>query len=258
MIYGMYLSAGGVLTGMFRQDVLANNLANANTVGFKPDFVALRQRPTASAGATGYAEPRHPLESLGGGVLAAPTRISLQQGELVRTGNALDVAIRGEGFFVVNSGEGKGNERLRFTRDGRFTLNANGELVMAATGMQVLDDKDQRIRLEPGSAVSIDSAGRIHQDGQPVARLQVAAAPSVASLRKAGSNLFMLNNTAQVSRQVSPVLLEQGFVEQSAVDPIATLNELINTTRAIDANTRMMQYHDTLTDQVINRVGRVA
>jgi len=259
MNYGMYISAGGVLTNMHRMDVVANNLANVNTVAFKPDRVYFQQRaPERLESALANADPQLLLERLGGGTYVAPTRTDLSQAQLVATGNDLDLAIRGEGFFVVAGGEGEGNERLRFTRDGRFTLNDRGELVMATTGMQVLDRNDQPIRIRPGARVRIDAGGRVFQNETEAAQLQVVAVPDRSSLRKTGENLFMFDGAAQTSRQVASVRLEQGAIEASAVDPIMALNELIGASKTAQSNSQMIQYHDTLNDQTINRFGRVA
>lgn len=258
MNYGLYLSASGALTSLYQQDVYANNLANSQTIGFKRDFVYFQQRLPERIENNIAVDPQHMLEQLGGGRFAMPNWINFEQGELAPTGRPLDVAIRGEGFFVVNSGRGEGAERLRFTRDGRFMLNASGDMVMSATGMQVLDVNDRPINLAGGGDVRIESTGEVVQDGDVVARIQVTQIPEQSQLRKAGDNLFMLTNTAQVSRRLASVALEQGFVESSTVDPVTDLNAVISAGRNAQANTKMMQYHDQLMNLAINTMGRVA
>src|SRR2546421_5208905 len=102
MIYGLYQSATGVLTNSYRQDVIANNIANSETVGFKKDLALFQQRPT-EAQARGLRHATNPLlEALGGGILASPTAMNPEQGDLENTGNNLDVAIQGSGYFKVN------------------------------------------------------------------------------------------------------------------------------------------------------------
>src|SRR5215210_5206856 len=105
MIYGLYLSAGGVVANSYRQDVLANNLANAETVGFKRNIPLFQQRLTESQqrqmtgqGAS-WSDPL--MERIGGGLLASPTLTDGTQGELEHTGSPMDVAIQGDGFFAV-------------------------------------------------------------------------------------------------------------------------------------------------------------
>src|ERR1700744_3999436 len=103
MNYGMYLSATGVMANSYRQDVIANNLANAETVGFKRDQATFQQRLTAAPemGRRDLSDPR--MDNIGGGFFIAPTQTDLTQGELETTGNHLDAAIVGKGFFGVNN-----------------------------------------------------------------------------------------------------------------------------------------------------------
>src|ERR1041385_2408219 len=98
MIYGLYLSASGVLASSYRQDVIANNLANAETVGFKKDLAGFIER-RVEASSTGAVDPR--WSNMTGGLWAEPTRIDLSQGEMESTGNSTDVAIQGRGYFMV-------------------------------------------------------------------------------------------------------------------------------------------------------------
>lgn len=269
MNYGLYLSASGALAGMHRQDVMANNLANINTVGFKPSDVTLAERlPERLApgplsmfaeSLTFPSDTQLMLERLGGGLFVAPSRVDLRQGPLQRTGNDLDLAIEGRGFFVVDAGNGQ-TPALRFTRDGRFTLNAAGELVMTATGHRVLDADDQPIALDRSQPAAIDGKGAITQDGEVVATIQIADARNSASLVKDGDNLLRLKDARDMTRLRIPATgaVQQRHVETSAVDPVIALNALINASKAVQANITMLQYHDNILGQVINTYGRVA
>jgi flagellar basal-body rod protein FlgF len=258
MNYGLYLSAAGALTSMHRQDVIANNLANLNTIGFKPDSVDVRQRaPARIEDPATFADAQWMLERLGGGVLDAPTRVSLEQGPLEETGNDLDLAIQGDGLFAVSSGAG-GPDAMRYTRDGRFTLNARGELVMAVNGMRVLDAANQPIRLDRSAPVRISDDGTIEQNGARVAQLHVIAPPNGNHLIKAGDNLLRLADGAQPNPAAARGAVRQGFTEGSAVDPILALNDMINASKSAMGNLRMMQYHDQLLGETFNTFGRVA
>lgn len=260
MNYGFYLSAAGTLTNLYRQDVAANNLANIRSVGFKPDNVHFKSRlPERVEGPLASVESaHHMLEELGGGSLVAPTHTSMTQGPLRQTENPLDLAIEGDGFFVVQTGEAIGAERMRFTRDGRFTINTDGELVTATTGMRVLDDNDRPIRLNPTVPVRVESTGEIFQGTTRIAQLQLVGAPDQRRLHKEGDNLFVLNNFAQAGRLDATGSVKQGFLEESSVDPVMTLNELMAASKAAQANAKLMQYHDSLMDQAINTLGRIA
>ena len=117
MNYGLQIAASGVLVQMHRTDVLANNLANIDTVGFKPDWAGALARDPARREDGLLGLPSDALvERLGAGVLAAPTMTSFAQGPIRQTGRDLDAAIRGTGFFVVGGESGPAS--LRLTRDG--------------------------------------------------------------------------------------------------------------------------------------------
>lgn len=256
MNYGMYLAATGVLTSMYRQDVLANNLANVNTVAFKPDVVYTRLRLPERL-ESGGANPQQLLERLGGGHLLSPTRLNLTQGSLTDTGNDLDLAIDGEGFFVVRS-TGTGNEQLRLTRDGRFTLNSAGELVMAGTGMKLLDIENQPIRLDRTATVHVRSNGDLVQNGKVRATLRIATATDQDQLSKLGNNVLTVNSTDPQALRPADGRLLQRRLEASAVDPVMMLNAMISASKAASANLKMMQYHDHIIGQAVNTLGRVA
>jgi flagellar basal-body rod protein FlgF len=253
MNYGLYLAAGGTLSSMRRQDVLANNLANVNTAGFKPDEVypraLLPQRVESNAI---MANPQEMLERLGGGAFADRTHSSFRQGLLAQTKNDLDVALEGEGFFVVRGGA---DDQARLTRDGRFTRNGAGELVMASTGLRVLDVNNRAIRLNATEQIEIDAEGNVRQGDVIAGRLQIASV-NKESLAKEGANLFRMN--AEARRQPGSATVRQGYIEGSGVDPIMMLNKMINASKAVNANATMMQYHDHILGQAVNTFGRVA
>ena len=259
MNYGLYLSTAGALTNMHRQDVLANNLANVNTVGFKPDTVLTRQRlPERLESSSADTDPQWLLERLGGGQFLQPTRVSLEQGTLVQSENDLDVALEGDGLLIVSDGRGTGPEHLRFTRDGRFTINADGELVLAAGGMRVLNEDDLPIRLDRSAPIRIDGDGVIVQNGARVAQLHIVAAPDVELLAKEGDNLLRLTEGAAMPQEPASARVRQGYTESSAVDPILALNAMMNAAKAAQSNLKMIQYHDNILGQVFNTFARVA
>ena len=168
MIYGMYLSATGVITNSYRQDVIANNLANADTVGFKKDLATFRQRPTASAENPLAGRHGSPLlDGIGGGTFADPTAVDTSPGDLESTGNPLDAAIIGNGYFAVQGKDGQ----PRLTRDGQFQLDRDGRLTLAnAQGSSVLDAEGHPIILGKFAATQITADGRRHagrQAGRP-------------------------------------------------------------------------------------------
>jgi flagellar basal body rod protein FlgG len=258
MNYGLYISASGVLTNMYRQDVLANNLANVDTVGFKPDFVALRQRDAARVedGLPGMPSNRL-LERLGAGALLAPNRVSAAQGTIQDTGNPLDAAINGRGYFVVSSGVSSGpvTDRIRLTRDGRFTIDPRGRLVMSSTGLEILDEQRQPITVNPSDGpVAIDPSGEVRQRGRIVGRLALVDADA-DQLIKLGAGLFRLEGASSVrpaTGQIAP-----GSIERSAVDPIQAIMGVTDAAGSIANNARMIQLQDELTGRAIAGLARV-
>ena len=258
MNYGLYLAASGMMVNEFRQDVAGNNIANMNTPGFKPDFVMVKGRaPERIEDQLEGFPSKDLLEGLGGGVLADQIRTSQKQGRLVHTGNSLDLAIKGEGFFTLMTGQSGSSLFRRFTRDGRFTLDNEGYLVHATSGMRVLSDGNSSIRLQEGIEPIVDADGVITQNGEQVGRLQVVTTPDQSAFKKAGNNTFTLDNNAQKELTDATGQIRQRWYEGSSVDPMRALLALKSASGAVADAVRMMQYHDGLMKSAINRLGRV-
>lgn len=261
MNHGLYVSASGLMTNLYRQDILANNLANASTVGFKRDLATMTQRDAESIEDSHAYQYRHPMmDELGGGVFAGPQSISFEPGALEKTSNALDLALESpDTFFAVQrTNPATGQEEIRLTRDGRFMRNAEGFLVTATGGFKVLDEANQPIQLDDDQPAVIDPDARVQQNNAEVARIQVVAMQNRERLIKDGHNLF--KQTGSGDGRVAPVngRVRPGFVEASAVDPIRELLGLMETTSAIQYNSNLIKYHDTLMERAVNSLGRVA
>ncbi|QQE10696.1 flagellar hook basal-body protein [Planctomycetota bacterium] len=255
MNYGLYISASGVLTNMYRQDVYANNLANMNTTGFKADMAALMQRdPESVEDDLGMDVSQDLLDKLGGGVLAAPQFIQFKQGDLELTNKSTDVGlVQAKQFFAVGETQKDGSTAIRLTRDGNFSRNNEGYLVLS-NGNKVLDENDQPIQLQAGP-LEITSSGMIRQNGQDVARLQVAEVPDPNTLYKIGKNMFGFNSD---TRQIIDLpTVKPGHLESSAVDPIRAMMDVMAASKAVTSNANMIKYHDTLMDHAVNRLGKV-
>lgn len=254
MNYGLYLSASGVLTNLHRQDVISNNLANTSTTAFKRQLAAIQQRMPESLESGSWSDFDPLLDRMGGGVFAQRTSSDLSEGALQQTRNDLDVAIHGRGFFVMQDANGQ----PVVTRDGRFTLDAKGTLTHQTSGLAVLDGSGQPIVLEPGRTTTIDESGQLRQGGDVVAQIQVIDLPDEAVLVPAGEGKLRPASQAWQQRQPAQARLQQGFVEQSNVEPIREMVAMIEATRAITANSNMIRYHDTIMDRAVNTLGRVS
>ncbi len=259
MNYGLQISASGALTSLYRQDVLTNNLANLETTGFKPDVPATMQRaPARLEDGLMHLASDDLVERLGAGVLAAPNRVSFSQGTLERTGRELDVAIEGDGFFVLLERQAGGGVVQRLTRDGRFELDGQSRLVSATTGMPVLDTGNKPITISGEGAVGIAIDGTLSQGGEAIGRLQVVDVPDPGQLKKLGSSLFAPNNTATASYRPIQGRVQQGVLEGSAVNEVEALMQVTSASRAVQTNIGMITYHDRMMERAINTFARIA
>jgi flagellar basal-body rod protein FlgG len=253
MNYGLYLSATGVLTNSFRQDVIANNLANAQTVGFKRSLALFQQRRT-EAQQLGDMQMSNPLlEGIGGGTLLAPTFVDHSQGTLEQTQSNLDVAINGRGYFAVRQGKD-----TLLTRNGRFMVDRDGYLTLAdGTGHRVLDADRNTIPLGgvPQSHITIGPDGSISVQGNLVARLAMLDVPDDMLLNQRGQTLLSYPDLKKLVPATGT--LQSGFIEESNVDPMAELTQLINTQRQLEANANMIRYQDQTLGKLVNEVGKI-
>ncbi len=259
MNYGLYLSASGVLTNMYRQDVFANNLANVNTIGFKPDRPAVHQRhPESVEGGFGI-DVRHALlDKLGGGVLAGPQHVDFRIGPAQNTGNQLHAMLESPDTFFVTRVEGATGDELRFTRDGRFSRASDGTLVTTTGGHPVLGVGDQPIVIASGADVSIQLDGHVMQNGESVGRIQVTSVNDRDQLIKQGSGLFKSLEPGDPRTAAADTSIRAGFVEGSAVDAIQAMLKVVQAAKAVTGNANLIRYHDQTMDRAINTLGRVS
>ncbi len=249
MPYGLYVSADGAHAQTRRLEVVANNLANVGTVGFKPD-VAVFQARYAEAIQQGLDMPGSgSINDLGGGVMVQQTQTDYSAGPLKRTQAPTDMAIKGEGFFVVR----KGDEDF-LTRAGNFRMTGAGDLV-TQQGYAVLNEAGVPIAVEPAKGPwELTSSGAIRQ-GALVQNLAIVKPESLGDLVKSGENLFRpLANPQPVAAERRCVL--GGYLEMSGVRATTELMEMIEASRAAEANLNMMQTQDQMLAGLVNRVLR--
>ncbi len=254
MTYGLWLSTAGLQTNEYRQAILANNLANANTTGFKQDLAVIQERNVESRakGINGrFANPV--LDGLTGGAWVRPTIHTFERGDFEKTGNPLDVAIDGDGFLSVSDGS-----ETRFTRDGRLTTNRNGELVLVASQgrWRVLDAGGKPIRIDPqnGGKISITEDGSVRQDGVSVGRLGVVDFADKTQLSKAGGNLYRNHGDTPVP---SSSRVRGEHLELSTVNPVNGLAGMIEVSRAYQLNASLITLQDQTIGMAVSTVGRI-
>lgn len=262
MNYGLYLSASGVMVNSHRQDVLSNNLANVNTAGFKPLFTDVRQRPAESIedGPVDFGLSHALLDKLGGGVFGHDQRVAFTTGAPVKTDRDLDAALTDDNaFFVVrDASAGEGEDAMRLTRAGQFTLNPAGELV-TQSGQQVLNVNDKPIEVvghpvigRTGEIRMLDTQGNVIGRDQ----LQVVQA-GLQALRPSGKNLFEMRGGDSRVAIDQPVLLP-GHYESSGTNAINTMMQIVSATKAATGNAKMIQYHDQMLNASINTFAKLA
>lgn len=247
MPYGLYISAEGAHAQTRRLEALANNMANVDTAGFKRDLAVFQARYSEDL-QRGYDSPgSRSLNDLSGGVVVHETNTDFSTGAFKRTGVPTDVAIAGDGFFMVRRPDGN-----FLTRAGNFMLTAAGRLVTQDND-PVLDDSGAPIDidLEAGDW-QLTPSGAIAQQGSEQ-NLAIVQPRSLGDLVKVGNNLFKPLAPPQ------PVPDEQrnvqaGYIEQSDVKPTAEMMELIEASRAFEANISMIKNHDAMATALTERV----
>jgi flagellar basal body rod protein FlgG len=248
MPYGMYISAEGAQVQQRRLEVIANNLANVETAGFKRD-VAMFQARFAEAIQQGSDYPHSQTQNdLGGGVKIIDVATDFAGSSLRETGMSTDFAVNGDGFFQVRGKDGG----TYLTRAGNFTLDSQGRLVTQTDDMPVLNEAGGEIRLDSSKPWEVHPGGNIVQDGSATA-IGLVRAQSLGDLVKVGANLFRsLAPTATVVEADRDI--RQGYLEQSGVNPTREMMAMIETSRAFEANTKLIQHQDSMISGLVNRV----
>jgi flagellar basal-body rod protein FlgG len=252
MVYGIYQSAAGLQLNQYRQEVLANNLANVETAGFKHDLAVVRERPLAVREPAGSLDASDStLSGLTGGSYVSPTVTSFTQGPLKHTGGRLDVAIAGDGFFSVQDGQD-----VRYTRDGRFLINAKGELT-TVSGHKVLGESGEPIVVPEGStqSVTISAAGDVRCGSQVIGTLDVVDFADKSQLRKVGANAFEADGAEAQDASAS---LQVGFIEGSTVEPTQAMVSMIEVNRAYELNATLIGLADGTLSRAVNDIARLS
>ena len=243
----MYISAEGATAQGQRLEVIANNMANVDTAGFKQD-VPLFQARFAEAIQRGQARPGDgSMNDIGGGVKIIEVATDYSPGAMKRTGGDLDLAITGKGFFQVAGDDGE----QYLSRAGAFAIDVEGRLVTQNDNRAVLDQDGSEILLAPNLPFSISQDGFITQDGS-VIPLGLSEPESMDDMIKAGSNMWKPLGPVK-PLELNDRDVRQGFLEVSGANPVRQMMAMIETTRSFEANTRMIQNQDSVTGTLISR-----
>lgn len=230
------IGAGALLRQEKKFALIANNLSNAQTVGFKKETPSFKE--VIGQTMAGKIERE----------VGEEYQINFRQGELLITNNDLDLAIEGEGFFKIKTPQG-----TRYTRNGQFRLDREQRLVQA-DGFPVLGKRGE-IFIK-GGKVNIETNGSIKVDNQEVDQLAIVTFPDLKFLQKEGHNLFTLFSP-QEEEEAKGAFIRQGYVEAANVNVIEEMIALIEAHRNFEAYTRLLQANDELDAKAVNDLGKV-
>jgi flagellar basal body rod protein FlgG len=267
MIKGLYSAVSAMITGLERQSLITHNAANIDTPGFKQIMMTMEEfEQTGVFTSNSTLDPssvfKEPIGfdpnryvdinyvgSVGLGVEKALEETNLEQGALLSTEEPLDLAIEGNGYFKLQTPDG-----MVYTRDGRFNLNANREIV-SVDGYYLMDENDQVITIPDGSLVDIDSAGNIFIDGAEVAKISLSSfVNELDSLKRASDNTF----TAQIEPDGETVgTITQGYLESSNVDVAQLMTQMVSVVRSYEAAQQLVTIQDQLLGRSISTLGRI-
>lgn len=227
MDVGLYIAATGMLAEQVRQDQLTNDLANASTPGYKADHSVQSSFPSLLLANTATGQS---IGSIGTGVTISKVVTDMTPAALQPTGQPLDFAVVGTGFFAVRTAQG-----IRYTRDGQFSASAQG-LLVDAQGNQVLG--------QGGAPIGVSAKGTV-----PATALGVFNVPGA---RKQGDNLF---TGAAAGRATGTV--QQGELEASGADPVHTMVDMIASLRAYESGQKALQSIDETLQESAGSVGSI-
>jgi flagellar basal-body rod protein FlgG len=241
-----------------RTDTIANNLANVNTTGFKRDVAINKNFADMLIYRINDGEHAPYIGNMGLGTAIDEIGTIHSQGALTQTGSPLNLAIEGKGFFTVQTPNG-----MRYTRDGTFSLNHEGQLVTMGGHLVLGQGGPIQIGFPESypARITIDLSGAVYtigEDGEPVAAgiLELASFVDERQLVKQGYNLYNADNVVGGPQRFEGRVV-QGYLEQSNANVISDMVNLIATYRAYEINAKAIQSQDELVGKAVNEVGKI-
>lgn len=257
MVRGLYTAYTGMANEQKRLDIVANNLANAATVGYKEESVTNQSFDdvlTIKIKDASEVFNDRAIGTMNLGVKLGEAYTNYGQGSLRQTSNTYDLALEGSGFFTIEVTNKAGDVSTQYTRNGSFTMTKDGHIV---------DENGNRLMGEGGAIiiptdavdVVVDTAGAIFADGVYMDTLQITDFEDYNYLVKLGDTMYQALDGAMV--RPSNTTVNQGYTEQSNVNVVSEMVEMITITRAYEANQKVIQSIDKTLDLAANSVGRV-
>lgn len=254
MLKGLYTAAMGMNVQAKRLDIVSNDLANTTTTGYKKDVAVVsnfkEEYLKRLDDSQNFVSNEGVIGKITYGAKIDEVYTDFTQGPVIATNTDTNVAIQGEGFFVVQTPNG-----LAYTRDGSFTVNQAGDLV-TNEGYSVMGEEGAITFGEDfftsGESIVIQSNGDIYLGEQYIDRLDMAAFEDSRSLTKMGDNLY----TSTGARKEFTGGLIQGYLETSNVNTVSAMVDMITVARAYETNQKMIKTQDEMLGKVVNELGR--
>ena len=257
MVRGLYTAYTGMVNEQKRLDIIANNLANAATTGYKEEKVtnqSFDQLLTIKIRDESEAYNDRPVGTMSMGVKLGEVYTNFDQGSLRQTGNSYNMALEGKGFFTLAVADKAGEVSTKYTRNGSFTMTKDGHIV-DADGNHLMGEGGEILIPTDAVDVVIDDSGAIYADGAYIDTLSIVDFEDYDYLVKSGDTMYQ--TVDGVTEIPADVLVKQGFMEQSNVNVVSEMVEMITVTRAYEANQKMIQSVDKTLDLAANSVGRI-
>ena len=257
MVRGLYSAYNGMMSEQKRLEIISNNVANAATVGYKSEGVTNQSFDSVYTlkikdATNGFVDER--IGSMSLGTKLGEVYTKYDQGSLRQTGNTYDLAMEGKGFFTVAVRDSEGNESIKYTRDGSFKIGSDGKLLDTDGNPVVGEGGNIQIPSDAGE-ITIDQFGRIYADGNYIDSLKITDFANYDYIKKFGNNLYEVVDGAE--EIYASGTIRQGYLEQSNVNSVSEMVNMIAITRSYEANQKVMNTVDSMLDKAVNTVGRL-
>ncbi len=238
MINGIELAASGLDAYGNVQEVIARNLANANTVGFKKNTISFKAVLSQTEGVDTSS-------------LQANYGVDHSNGSLIYTGNTLDIAVDGDGFFTLETDKG-----MRYTRNGQFQLSNNGEII-TSTGSKLLGQSGPLIMPKGGVNIAIDKKGEVQVDGKSIGKLIITNFTDLNSLVATGDSAFKAPIEAISDDGEKKFKVAQGYLERSNVNVVMEMVDMITNMRSYEASNNVVKTFSDLMERLISNQSNI-
>ncbi len=257
MVRGLYTAYTGMVNQQKRLDTITNNLANASTTAYKREGLTAKsfeEMYTVKVNDLSEASIIRRIGTMSLGVKIGENYTDYSQGSFKSTEGTYDLAIEGNGFFSISFTNKKGEESIKYTRDGEFVTDNTGAL-RTKDGDYVLGEGGPINIPTDATQIGITTTGEIYADGQYIDTIKVTDFEDYNYLKKYGENMYdAIDGATEIE---STALLRQGYLEVSNINVVKEMVEMITITRAYESNQKAVQTADDMIQKAVNEVGKV-